>query len=149
MSKPIFNRQAVLEKVVAHLLAQRVPAVSATVFGGCRYRSPNGTKCAVGCLIPDELYTPEIEGAGVEALIFGKSGGTGYGDSLFEFQFVKNADGHLNLDDPGFLEELQWMHDEHARGPKVFTKQSILEQLDIQRVFDKNYGVVIPDSLKD
>lgn len=27
----------------------------------CLYRGPNGTKCAVGHLIADELYTPELE----------------------------------------------------------------------------------------
>lgn len=25
----------------------------------CYYRHPNGSKCAVGCLIPDEQYDPE------------------------------------------------------------------------------------------
>ena len=30
---------------------------------GCFYRHPeDGRACAVGCLIPDELYDPEIEG---------------------------------------------------------------------------------------
>lgn len=28
---------------------------------GCWYRSPSGKKCAVGCLIPDELYNPQVE----------------------------------------------------------------------------------------
>ena len=27
----------------------------------CRYRSPEGLKCAVGCLINDEHYTEELE----------------------------------------------------------------------------------------
>lgn len=29
---------------------------------GCRYRASNGKKCFVGVLIPDEQYTPEMEG---------------------------------------------------------------------------------------
>lgn len=33
--------------------------------GGCMYRSPNGDKCAIGCLIPDELYNKDIEGLSV------------------------------------------------------------------------------------
>src|SRR5690606_37517326 len=28
----------------------------------CRYRGPDGLKCAVGHIIPDELYTPDLEG---------------------------------------------------------------------------------------
>lgn len=31
----------------------------------CRYRAPNGDKCVVGSLIPDELYDPEMEGVSV------------------------------------------------------------------------------------
>lgn len=27
----------------------------------CLYRGPNGTKCAIGAHIPDELYLPEME----------------------------------------------------------------------------------------
>ena len=28
----------------------------------CAYRSPSGLKCAVGCLIPDEMYNRSFEG---------------------------------------------------------------------------------------
>jgi len=31
----------------------------------CAYRSPEGLKCAVGCIIKDEYYTPELEGRNV------------------------------------------------------------------------------------
>lgn len=30
----------------------------------CGYRGDNGTMCAVGCIIPDELYTPQLESRG-------------------------------------------------------------------------------------
>jgi hypothetical protein len=33
-----------------------------TDAGACRYRAPDGTRCAVGCLITDEAYTPALEG---------------------------------------------------------------------------------------
>lgn len=33
----------------------------------CAYRTSDGRQCAVGCLIPLEHYTPEIEGVGVES----------------------------------------------------------------------------------
>lgn len=48
-----------------HLLKQgrRSEIVNPETGGAeCRYRAPDGLKCALGCLIPDELYTPEIEG---------------------------------------------------------------------------------------
>ena len=39
---------------------------------GCLYRGPNGTKCAVGALIPDELYKEEIEGWNINRFYLGK-----------------------------------------------------------------------------
>lgn len=30
--------------------------------GNCRYRGPAGQRCAVGLLIPDDRYTPDLEG---------------------------------------------------------------------------------------
>ena len=32
----------------------------------CLYRGPDGTMCAIGCIVPDELYRPDIEGLGLE-----------------------------------------------------------------------------------
>lgn len=33
--------------------------------GSCRYRCDDGRKCAVGHLIPDERYSPDLEGVAV------------------------------------------------------------------------------------
>jgi hypothetical protein len=30
----------------------------------CAYRAPDGNKCAIGVLIPDDVYKPDIEGQG-------------------------------------------------------------------------------------
>jgi hypothetical protein len=38
---------------------------SVTEKGECLYRGPNGTRCAVGLLIPDEAYFPALEGMNV------------------------------------------------------------------------------------
>lgn len=35
-------------------------------YFGCRYRTTDGLKCAVGHLIPDDAYVPEMEGNGVD-----------------------------------------------------------------------------------
>ncbi|MGQ7794513.1 hypothetical protein ACUN0C_19080 [Faunimonas sp. B44] len=59
----IGNRQEAFDFVVRHLFKQGERAVAEG--GGCLYRGPDGTKCAVGCLIPDELYTPRLEGNSV------------------------------------------------------------------------------------
>lgn len=55
------NRQEIFDKVATHLLTQMKKS-SDTVR--CWYRSPEGLKCAIGCLIPDHLYNKSIEGCG-------------------------------------------------------------------------------------
>jgi hypothetical protein len=34
--------------------------------GQCSYRTNNGKKCAIGWLIPDELYSPDFEGCNLD-----------------------------------------------------------------------------------
>lgn len=58
--------QDIFDKVAKHLLTQGERSESG--FIGCVYRTPNGMKCAIGCLIDDEIYTPEIEGKSVDQL---------------------------------------------------------------------------------
>jgi len=60
------NRQQIFDKVVDHLLAQQEKSVSCYQKGisaMCAYRGTEGRKCALGCLIADEFYSPELEGA--------------------------------------------------------------------------------------
>ena len=52
-----------------HLMAQGVRSVKSTAGSttgmyhnsSCAYRGDNGTKCAIGCLIKDEFYSPGFE----------------------------------------------------------------------------------------
>jgi len=53
------NEQQIFDTVAAHLFRQGRRAMDGS---GCRYRSGDGLKCAVGCFIPDEAYDPDIEG---------------------------------------------------------------------------------------
>lgn len=55
------TKQEIFDRVATHLLTQGEPAVE---NNECRY-SYYGLKCAVGCLITEEAYTPNIEGKGV------------------------------------------------------------------------------------
>lgn len=54
------SNQQVFDLVVTHLLTQGRRAED--VAGGCMYRAPEGMKCAVGFLLPDSEYRPEMEG---------------------------------------------------------------------------------------
>lgn len=56
--------QEIYDTVINHLRAQGQRAMGTV---GCAYRGAGGTKCAVGVLIPDELYDPAIEGRSVTA----------------------------------------------------------------------------------
>lgn len=47
------------DAVVNHLYAQGRPSKEGH---SCKYRGPEGTKCAVGCRIPDDVYHEAMEG---------------------------------------------------------------------------------------
>lgn len=51
--------QEQFDKIAKHLLTQGRKAKDSD--GNCVYRSASGLKCALGCLISDELYSPSME----------------------------------------------------------------------------------------
>lgn len=93
------DRQGIYDKVKAHLLKQGQKARRAGAsLDSCFYRGHNGLKCAIGALIPDELYKLSMEQKSVSGLIreYPEVG------RLFE---VKSAE------DLRFLSYLQSIHD--------------------------------------
>ena len=57
--------QELFNRVKTHLLNQGTKAVTEVVSDGinmCQYHAESGLKCAVGCLITDEVYRPSMEG---------------------------------------------------------------------------------------
>ena len=64
------TNQELFDKVVAHARSQREKAVNEE--GSCLYRGPRGLKCFIGALIPDDKYTPELEGRSGGGPIVGK-----------------------------------------------------------------------------
>ena len=54
-------KQEMYDVVCAHLAQQRCRSLRQG-DEYCAYRGKNGRMCAVGCLIPDDLYDPSIEG---------------------------------------------------------------------------------------
>lgn len=51
--------QSIFDTVAWHLIKQGRPAWAKNGSGGCMYRTPDGLKCAIGCLIADDEYRPE------------------------------------------------------------------------------------------
>ena len=86
------THQEIFTKVKNHLLTQNRRAMQRLV---CRYRTDEGLKCAIGCLIPDNLYTAKIEFITVNVLCAGGVEG---------FDYLKQFDKY-------FLRRLQVIHD--------------------------------------
>lgn len=60
----MMTAQEVFDKVASHLLTQKAKSLRVDGAGdpACAYRGAGGMSCAVGCLIPDDVYTPKMEG---------------------------------------------------------------------------------------
>ncbi len=93
-----------------------------TVFAGCRYRGPDGLKCAVGHLISDECYLASFEGRNADdlAIVQALRGSGAFSDAMFE---------------SGFLTELQSAHD---RGCTAGEMRTLLD------TFAQRHGLTIP-----
>ncbi len=114
------DRQKAYDTAKAGLLAQN--RKSSDERGFCRLRGFDGTKCAIGFMIPDDMYDPGWEGGTVDEVLFkrGQSGLT-LADVL-----------GVNDSDVGFLAELQSIHDNSApvnwgwRLEKFATKRGLI-----------------------
>ncbi len=92
--------QEIYEAQIAHFSAKE------TKFGfdnedvKCLYRGPGGSKCAVGCLIPDEMYKTGFED---------KPGP----EVLHELNLLADDDNQRRSD--GYIQKSQRLHDSFAR----------------------------------
>lgn len=93
--------QEIFNTVAKHLIAQGQPAMDMDEDGElqCMYRAPDGSKCAFGVLIPDEIYESWMEGKNPGSLI-------AMIDDLAPFK------EHDEL-----IADLQWAHDNWAWTP--------------------------------
>lgn len=55
---PSATLQQVFEQAATHLLTQNEPSENGD---GCMYHHPSGLKCAAGCFISEEEYSPDFE----------------------------------------------------------------------------------------
>lgn len=62
------NAQQIFNTVAAHLFAQGKQSKNLE-SGCCLYRGPGDTMCAVGCLIPDDVYDKRMENWSVRTVI--------------------------------------------------------------------------------
>lgn len=76
----------------------------------CAYRGENGLKCAIGHLIPDDLYLPQFEGTGIHSISPIKNSPTG---EKLKTAIEKTIGRTLNADDLMVLATLQKIHDDY------------------------------------
>lgn len=65
--------QELFDRVATHLLTQGEQSFDEGI--GCAYRGENGKKCAIGCLIPDEWYSEDLEGNTVHQKVIREAAG--------------------------------------------------------------------------
>ena len=115
--------QEVYDTVVQHLFAQGKPAYgyfnkeNSVGESGCAYRTGE-LKCAVGCLIPDDVYRSDMENQSVKSLV-----------DHSEFMVPSYFEEHIPL-----LNKLQTVHDsslnwEHDNPEKGWNYANLAESL--------------------
>lgn len=95
------NRQRVYDEIITHLRKQ---GRKSTHVGMCAYRGDGGAKCAIGIFIPDEKYSPGIEGMSVSDRI------------VHEI-----LPGYVRQCGKDFLTGMQRLHD--IMGMEIFSKE--------------------------
>lgn len=95
------NNQEAFNISVPALLKQNCKSISR---GMCKYRGNDGTRCAIGHLIPDSIYDKEMEGKRIP--------------TLYSFPAIKEL---FKDCDHVFLYELQDVHDENE--PQIWQNE--------------------------
>lgn len=111
----VHTQQSLFDTICIHLCTQGKPAYHMVngVPNGCAYRGTDGTSCAVGCLIPDELYTESIEGAGIHAVCFHSVNDANSIDYNIDVATLRKITDKLGLTEHSkFLASMQTAHDD-------------------------------------
>ena len=104
------TNQEIFNTVAKHMLKQGVRAVDKN--GACQYKTPAGNKCAFGCLIPDELYNPCLEGKiACLGTVKDNLAIPDYFAKVYEFNGIKQESLPL-------IKDLQTLHDNMHINPK-------------------------------
>lgn len=103
------------ERFMAQIRARNNGSASVSENGSsCAYRGADGNACAIGCFIPDDVYSKSYEGKGVLKLLQRHP-------EIWEF---------MPSDDINFLSRLQTVHDRYSNN----TYEHIEEFLDREGV---------------
>jgi hypothetical protein len=109
--------QEIFDKVAAHLLTQKTRASGEFT---CMYRGKNNTKCAVGCLIPDEFYDRNLENLPARLLVqkeVMKLATPSAQDILYKLQVIHDIDAPTD-----------WEHELRKVGERYALDTSVLDK---------------------
>lgn len=116
------------DKIEQHLIQQKARAVQPGVLIGpdisdrCQYRTDAGLMCAAGCLIPDEKYTPEMEGLTAHGVR--NNFGDIFPQDISDRELNKWQDYHDNYCLVGHVcySYKQWVEGDESNHPSEFKK---------------------------
>jgi hypothetical protein len=110
------DKQKIALEIVQHMAQQKTAAI--TPNDGCMYRTQDGKKCAIGGIIPDDLYSEEMEGKLIRGILVGFTELAQYFKNKYGID--KEQEEHILL-----LNEFQSIHDTNkilTSWPKNFAK---------------------------
>lgn len=118
--------QFIYEKIRAHAQTMTDWSLTEGAETPCSYRSPDGNKCLVGCLIDDSNYSPDLEGvaASYEWVLDAVSKSLGFPDGIDQ-----------NSATAAFLTDCQRVHDMlsligEGRKKAPFNKDALIKGID-------------------
>jgi hypothetical protein len=121
------TRQEIFNKAWFHFVTKR-RSFAINQNAQCVYRTKNGAKCAIGCLIPDNLYSPKMDEApDITA-------------SVIHNVYVQKALKKIGIRYKGnekFLTAIQWAHDACASGKHTSIRYSLTQVAE-------NYKLKVP-----
>ena len=128
------EKQKIFDTVATHLAVQGFRAWN-KLLEQCVFRAPDGSKCAFGIFIPDDIYKRSMEDYGVETLI----------DEAPELR-------HEFKDHIEFLVTLQKIHDNHNNWTSVNMPAKLIWcgnrfEVDTSIIDRLDFGLIIPNRL--
>jgi len=123
------TQQEIFDIVSNHLLTQNEKAENGTDL--CVYRSEDGLKCAIGCLIPDDEYDDNIEGISIGAFVCENL----ELDSKEKLVLLNNIlkKEAIDVDEYfGLLKDLQNVHDFHDVEDWYWSLEKVADKYELQ-----------------
>lgn len=132
--------QEIYDTAVAGLASQEFKPSYST--NSCQYRDANGRKCAIGHCIPEDIYSPAMEGRSIVNLISR--------DSIYEGPFALQIRHLFAGISTSNLDNLQACHDSALRENGVFDENGFPERLKARlRGFGQTMGLQVPAILME